>query len=150
MESLESKLDRLSPEQRKEIEDFVDFLLSRSGQVYCSPNTTRDHLPVLNMAPPPLCVIEPLSPEEIRPVVLQDTTCTSDRTNVATGINDTIPESFHEIGGGVHDRIAPDYMDYGQFDKQPSPATEAVNKIKRKIISKEAQQKPHHLLEWVD
>ncbi len=31
MESLESKLDRLSPEQRKEVEDFVEFLIFRSG-----------------------------------------------------------------------------------------------------------------------
>ena len=30
MESLESKLDRLSPEQRREVEDFVDFLIQRA------------------------------------------------------------------------------------------------------------------------
>jgi len=29
MESLESRLERLSPGQRREVEDFVDFLLSR-------------------------------------------------------------------------------------------------------------------------
>ena len=35
MESLESKLDRLTPEQRREIEDFVDFLLHRNDPVPC-------------------------------------------------------------------------------------------------------------------
>ena len=42
MESLESKLDRLSPEQRKEVEDFVDFLLFRSGNL--SSPVLRDSL----------------------------------------------------------------------------------------------------------
>jgi hypothetical protein len=41
-------------------------------------------------------------------------------------------------------------MDYGQFDKQPSPATEAVKKVRRKIIAREGQEKPRHLLDWVD
>ena len=39
MESLESKLDRLSPEQRKEVEEFVDFLMYRSGNSPGSPAT---------------------------------------------------------------------------------------------------------------
>ena len=39
MESLESKLDRLSPEQRKEVEDFMDFLMYRSGNSHESPGT---------------------------------------------------------------------------------------------------------------
>ncbi len=58
MESLESKIERLPPEQHKEVEDFVDFLLFRSGIVQESPV-----LPVpprsLNAAPP-LIVQEPV------------------------------------------------------------------------------------------
>ena len=57
---------------------------------------------------------------------------------------------FQEIGGGVQDRITHDYMDYGQFEHHPSPATEAVKKVKRKIIAREEQEKPRHLLDWVD
>ena len=41
MESLESKLDRLTPDQRKEIEDFVDFLLYRSGNLPVAPGTAQ-------------------------------------------------------------------------------------------------------------
>lgn len=149
MESLESKLDRLSPEQRKETEDFVDFLLSRSGQVYCSPNTSRDPLPVLNMAPPPLSVIEPVHVVETRVAGLRDPGLASDRAVPVTR-EEAPPAPFQEIDGGIQGRITHDYMDYGQFDSTTSPATDAVNKVKRKIIAKEDQAKPHHLLDWVD
>jgi hypothetical protein len=149
MESLESKLDRLSPEQRKETEDFVDFLLSRSGQVYCSPNAPRDPLPVLNMAPPPLSVIEPVHVVETRVAGLRDSDLTHDRAAPMTH-EEVSPAPFQEIDGGVQGRITHDYMDYGQFDSHPSPATEAVIKVKRKIIAKEGEQKPRHLLDWVD
>ena len=149
MESLESKLDRLSPEQRKETEDFVDFLLSRSGQVFGSPNISRDPHSVLNMAPPPLIVIEPVHNVETRVAGFRDPDHTDDRAAPMTH-EDAQPAPFQEIDGGIQERITPDYMDYGKFEQSPSPATEAVNKVKRKIIAKEAQQKPHLLLDWVD
>ena len=149
MESLESKLDRLSPEQRREIEDFVDFLLSRSGRVYCSPNTSCDPLPVLNMAPPPLSEIEPVHVVRTRVAGLRDPDLTRDRAvSMAREVAPSVP--FQEIDGGIQGRITPDYMDYGQFDSPPSPATEAVNKAKQKIVAKEEPQKPHHLVDWVE
>ena len=146
MESLESKLDRLSPGQRKETEDFVDFLLSRSGQVDAFPNTPRDFPPVLNVAPPPL-MIELVQGEETPPVRLQDLASTVERAAPAVG-NAATPAPFQEIGDRS-DRMNHDYMDYGQFEHQPSPATEAVKKVKRKIIAREEQDKPRHLLDWV-
>ncbi|MFA5267349.1 MAG: hypothetical protein WC379_05200 [Methanoregula sp.] len=149
MESLESKLDRLSPEQRKETEDFVDFLLSRSGQVYDSPNISRDPPPVLNMAPPPLSVIEPVHVVETRVAGLRGPDLTNDRAAPVTN-EEVSPAPFQEIDGGIQGRITYDYMDYGQFDSPPSPATEAVNKVKRKIIARDGEQKPRHLLDWVD
>ncbi len=54
MESLESKLDRLTPDQRKEIEDFVDFLLYRSGNLPVAPVTAQSPVSRQNVAPPPL------------------------------------------------------------------------------------------------
>jgi hypothetical protein len=149
MESLESKLDCLSPEQRKEIEDFVDFLLLRSGQVRIPPGASRDPPPVLNIAPPPLILIEPMPPEETRPVRLEEIARPGDRADAA-GSNDAGPAPFHEIGGGVQERITHDYMDYGQFESPPSPATDAVKKVKRQLIAREGQDKPRHLLDWVD
>jgi hypothetical protein len=148
MESLENKLDRLSPEQRKETEDFVDFLLSRSGTVDAPPNPSRDSPPVLHVAPPPLSLIEPVPGEESRPVRPEDPARTAERA-APPAEDETDPAPFQEIGGGS-DLITHDYMDYGQFERQPSPATEAVNKVKRKIIAREEKEKPRHLLDWVD
>ena len=34
MESLENKLDRLTPDQRREVEDFVDFLIQRAEGIH--------------------------------------------------------------------------------------------------------------------
>jgi hypothetical protein len=148
MESLESKLDRLSSEQRKETEDFVDFLLSRSGQVAVPLNPSRDSHPVLNVAPPPLNLIEPVPVEETRPVRLQDLARTAEQA-APLAEDESAPAPFQEISGGS-DRITHDYMDYGQFEHQLSPATEAVKKVKRKIIAREGEEKPRHLLDWVD
>jgi hypothetical protein len=149
MESLESKLDRLSPEQRKEVEDFVEFLLSRSGQVYPPPDTSRTILPVLNIAPPPMSLIEPVHAGETRPVRLPDPAMSDDHAALVTR-DETTSAPFQEIGGGVQDRINHDYIDYGKFETQSSPATEAVKKVRRKIIAREGQDKPRHLLDWVD
>lgn len=148
MESLESKLDRLSPEQRKEIEDFVDFLLLRAVQVRTPSDTSRESVPVRNLAPPPLTLIEPVHVMETPPVRLQDLVRTDDH-EVRAARDEPVPVSFQEICGGS-DRITHDYMDYGQFEHQPSPATEAVKKIKRKIVAREGEEKPRHLLDWVD
>jgi hypothetical protein len=148
MESLESKLDRLSPEQRKEAEDFVDFLLSRSGQAGLPQPVPRDVPPVLNVTPQPMNFVEQVHFEENRPARLQDSVRSSDREDQRS--TDTVPAPFQEIGGGVQDRITHDYMDYGQFEYHTSPATEAVKKVKRKLIAREGQDKPHHLLDWVD
>jgi hypothetical protein len=149
MESLESKLDRLSPEQRRETEDFVDFLLSRTGQVFRLPDASGNPPPVLNMAPPPLTLTEPVHSVETRPVILQDPARADDREAPVTS-GEAFSAPFQEIGGGLQDRVTHDYMDYGQFESRPSPATEAVKKVKRKIIAKEDQDKPRHLLDWVD
>jgi hypothetical protein len=149
MESLESKLDRVSPEQRKEIEDFVDFLLSRAVYVCAPPNASRDILPVPSLtAPPPLTLIEPVHVMETPSVRLQDLVRTDD-LGASAARDEPVPVPFQEIGGGS-DRITHDYMDYGQFDHQPSPATVAVKKIKRTIVAREGQEKPRHLLDWVD
>ena len=60
MESLESRMERLTPEQRREVEDFVDFILLKNNirQVPVSPpnqailsappSLLRIHLPPRN------------------------------------------------------------------------------------------------------
>ncbi|OPX64171.1 MULTISPECIES: hypothetical protein [unclassified Methanoregula] len=150
MESLESKLDRLSPEQRREAEDFVDFLLSRSGQVPALPGLSGSPPPPVSAAPPPLSLSDPaVHGIPAHPAGHQDP-MPADNTAAPVFSDEPAPASFHEIGGGSHDHMTSDYMDYGQFERQPSPADEAVKKIKRKIIAREGQDKPRHLLDWVD
>jgi hypothetical protein len=149
VESLESKLDRLSPEERKEIEDFVDFLLSRSGKVYVPLQQLPIIPPVLTTPLPPLPVTEPASLVESG--AFSDPGSPRTDSGVQAPLqHSTTEDSFHEIGGGEQDRINHDYMDYGQFEHHTSPATEAVEKVKRKIIAREVQDKPRHLLDWVD
>jgi len=148
MESLESKLDRLSPEQRREIEDFVDFLISRSGQVCPLMNSPCNPPPVLNVASLRLTMIEQAHGAETQPVTLQELVHNDERTVPVTS-DEPAPTLFQEIGAGS-DRITHNYMDYGQFEHQPSLATEAVKKVKLKIIAREDQEKPRHLLDWVD
>jgi hypothetical protein len=70
MESLKRKLERLSPEQQKEVEDFADFLLQHPKtppSLPINPDATPHPLVV---APPPLTVQEPASARE--PVKVYD------------------------------------------------------------------------------
>jgi hypothetical protein len=146
MESLESKLERLSPEQRKEVEDFVEFLLSRYSPVF-PPNAHVTDMPVLNVTPLPLSLSEPVHAAESGPVRLPDPSRTGAR---APSANDSVSAPFHEINGGFPEGVSRDYMDYGQFEQHLSPATEAVRKVKRKILEREEDDKPRHLFDWVD
>jgi hypothetical protein len=63
MESLESKMDRLSPDQRKEVENFVDFLIYRSGNQMESHTAVPPPPPIQNPAPP-LSPAEPVHDPE--------------------------------------------------------------------------------------
>ena len=147
MESLESKLDHLSPDQRKEVEDFVDFLLFRSGSFSGSPAPSPDQ-PQIQKVAPPLIVQETVHLLETPQVTGPDAT---------PGENPSIPvpheepvTSFQEIATGSDDRIARDYMDYGQFEQNLSPAIIAVKNVKEKLQKREKQEKTRELLDWID
>ena len=145
MESLESRLDRLSPEQRKEVEDFVEFLLSRPEPG--SPSGVRENPPAANIAPPLLIPAEPVNTAGLRPAAIPGAG-NPEPPAIPSGCDEPGAVPFHEIDGG--DRLTGDYMDYGQFESRPSPATGAVKKVRRKIVEREEKDKPHHLLDWVD
>lgn len=149
MESLESKLERLSLDQRREVEDFVDFLLYRSGQIpgASCPNTANP--PVLKPAPPVIPVMTPIMLQETPPVVVHEQNIRQGESSSFGGLEE--PSSpIREITVEAEDSISRDYMDYGQFDQQQSPANEAVKKVKAKIIRKNEQDMSHHLLDWID
>lgn len=140
MESLESKLERLAPELRKEVEDFVDFLIFRSGEAPAAPRMITQTPPVLSRVPPPLETV-PLPPTP---------TPVSDTEPVSPPSSGQVPAPVQESALTGDDWITRDYMDYGQFEQAPSPATEAVKKVKQKISQREDQEKSHQLLDWID
>jgi hypothetical protein len=143
MESVESKIERLSPEQRKEVEDFVDFLLFRAG-IAQGPPVLPVPPRILNAAPP-LIVQEPFPAPENPPLK-------TDGIPVEYPSRGGLAEQqgpFQEISVPDDDRIARDYMDYGQFDRVPSPAATAVTKVKEKLRKQEEEKKPKVSLDWI-
>jgi hypothetical protein len=147
MESLESKLDRLTTEQRKEVEDFVDFLVFRSGNFQGSPATPQVSPQIQNVAPPPLSLAEPLHVPENSPPGVYDAPPSGNQSSVGNG---EVPNPVLEIVVDSDDRITREYMDYGQFEQQKSPAIAAVKKVKEKLQKREENEKPRVSLDWID
>ena len=147
MESLESKLDRLTPEQRKEVEEFVDFLLHRSGKSHESPGTSPVPLDFKNVAPPPFIVQEPVHTPNNIPINGDEMIPAENITGPVLAVQVT---PFHEISSADDDRITRDYMDYGQYEQQSSPAISAVKNVKEKLKKQEKQEKPRVSLDWID
>jgi len=149
MESLESKLDRLAPEQMKEVEDFVDFLLVRSGEPQPSPRIISQAPPVLSTAPPPLETVSPSPAPDASSLRMQDHIMRDPLQSSPSVIRPATAPAQESPPAG-EDWITRDYIDYGQFESAPSPATEAVKKVKQKISRREEQEKSHQLLDWID
>ncbi|MFA4849761.1 MAG: hypothetical protein WC626_08555 [Methanoregula sp.] len=147
MESLESKLDRLSLDQRREVEDFVDFLLYRSGSLQGVPGPTSINPLLLNPVPPVIPVMTPII-QDTPPIVVPEQNIRQAESSL-TGMSEVSSPLIQEITVEVEDRISRDYMDYGQFEQQ-SPANESVKKVKAKLIQKGEQDKSRHLLDWID
>ena len=145
MESLESKLDRLSAEQRKEVEEFVDFLLYRSGNSHELPDIAPVPQEFRKIAPPPLNGQEPVHPPDNLPI---KDAIPAENSSGPIKAEPQIP--IHEIFVAGDDRITRDYMDYGEFEQNPSPAIIAVKKVKEKLQKSDDQEKPRVSLDWID
>lgn len=150
MDSLENKLDRLTPGQRREVDDFVDFLLQQSSGTTPAKMPVPPASPPSGVAPPPFTVQEPPVPRE-PPAPRQTDLIMADETLVAASPEDEA-SGIQEItvGGDV---LTQDYMDYGAYDptqRPSSPADEAVRKVKEKLIQKSEQDSSHNLLDWID
>lgn len=146
MESLKRKLERLSPEQQKEVEDFADFLLRHpktppSLPIY--PDATP-HPPVV--APPPLTVQEPASARE--PIKVYDLIRKQEPSSSAPQ-EDPITLLMQEIA--VDDSLTEDSMDDRKYEPPPSsPATEAVQRVKEKLSQHKENDPAKKMLEWID
>jgi hypothetical protein len=148
MESLESKLDRLSPEQRKEVEEFVDFLMYRSENSPVSPATAPVSTELKKVAPPPLTLPEPVHVSENPSQKIYDLP-RIENTSISPG-NEEQVSLMQEITVGGDDRITRDYMDYGQYEHPSSPATIAVKNVKEKLEKQGEKEKPRVSLDWID
>ncbi|MGA2919184.1 hypothetical protein [Methanoregula sp.] len=144
MESLESKLERLSPVQRKEVEDFVDYLIFRSGEPQPAPRMIPQAPPILSQAPPAL----ETSSLSSQPMLVSSPLQMQDPPQVTSSL--PAPAVMQESRSTGDDWIARDYIDYGQFEQAPSPATGADKKVKQKISRREEHEKSPHLLDWID
>jgi len=142
MESLESRMERLTPEQRREVEDFVDFILLKNN-IRQAPAITSPPPPVMMSTPPVLSADTASSQPGVR---MQDLVIGDESRSPDIAVSSPI----REIASDNDDWITRDYVDYGKFEQASSPATEAVKKVKQKIIAREAGDKSRHLLDWVD
>ena len=152
MDSLESKLDRLTTGQRREVDDFVDFLLQQSGGGSSPKVPLFQSSPQMNVAPPPLVIQEPLLPPEA-PSRNDHDIILAAGSPAPTPFQKGTPSPIQEIADSGDDFITHDYMDYGKFDqefKQSSPAIEAVKNVKEKLSQKSKEDKTHKLLDWID
>jgi hypothetical protein len=155
MASLESKLDRLTPAERREVEDFVDFLIQRAEGIHVTvqvashdvPSPAKSVAPPL-IAPDPVPVEEPATPrprEDTPPAAIMPV----HETESPVVIQEIVVDDGSDSSDG--------YFDYGKFEKAappaplpPSPADEAVKKVKRKLIQKSEQASKTQLLDWID
>jgi len=147
MESLESRMERLTTDQKKEVEDFVDFLLLKNN--FRQDYATNPPVSQAMMNTPPVLSADPASPVQQSPLRMQDLVI-HEEPHLPVISPDSVPSPVHEITAGSDDRITHDYMDYGRFEEDFSPAKEAVKNVKRKIITRETEDKSSHLLDWVD
>ena len=157
MEPLESKLARLPPALRKEAEDFVDFLLSRYVGEPVLREAPAPVPPVMNTVPPPLRAADPPVPATPRIMpAAAETPAARPEPETAPGSppSSGTEEAVHEIGAAGSDLVTRDYLDYGQFEARPapppSPATEAVKRVKQKLAGKRSEEPGKHVLDWID
>ena len=149
MDPLESKLDRLSADQRREVEDFVDFLIQRAEGIRVTVQLPSHDPPVTRSVAPPLITPDPAPAEEVAvPLPREEVTA-------------AVPEPVHdaEAPAAVHEIETDDgLLDYGKFERAaaapaplpPSPADAAVQKVKRKLIQKSEQADKNPMLDWID
>jgi len=151
MESLESKLDRLTPEQHREVEDFVDFLIHRAEGIRITVQLAHNPSPSPKSIAPPLIASDPASFESpVREA--------SDRRVLSEPILDTESHSaIHEVDGSENGENIDGYFDYSKFERAvpprsspQSPADIAIQNVKRKLVQKGEEVTKNKLLDWID
>jgi len=151
--SLEGKLEHLTQEQRREVEDFVDFLIQRAGGISVTVQINPPpSSPVSKPVPPLFIVSESVHLDPAPAVGSPDAVVPAEPEDPLSPREDEV-SSIHEIANSDSDSLTRDYMDYGQFEQAapiPSPANAAVQRVKGKIGRQTGKEKPGKLLDWID
>ncbi|MCK9580908.1 MAG: hypothetical protein M0Q92_10745 [Methanoregula sp.] len=146
MESLESRIARLTPEQQREVEDFVDFLLLKNN-IRQAPVSAMPS-PAL-MAVPPVMIPEPVPAIPLNSVPAPSMPFISESPLIVINAESS-PAPIREIMVGGDDGITRDYLDYGEFDHDRSPANRPAKKGRHGVIVRQTVEKSPHVLDWFD
>jgi len=144
---LEKRIASLSPEQRRSVEDYIDFLLSRPAVPAGSPGNDPAGSPPV-APPPPVLTLTDLP----QPVTAPE----PEKTLPIPSSAGTEPScsGFQEIAAEKEDTIAQAYMDYGQFESPQkaasSPADEAVQRVRVKLDRKGQNDPTRNVLDWIE
>jgi len=151
MESLESKLARLPPDQRREVEDFVDFLIQRAEGIRITVQLAHDPPNPLKSVAPPLIAVDTSSGES----AVHEIANTSTISDTVHSVESRSQSMESEVTGGGE--TSDGYFDYGKFERSdqhqtsgPYPADIAVQNVKRKIDQKGQEESKNKLLDWID
>jgi hypothetical protein len=155
MGSLDGKLEQLTPEDRKLVEDFVNLLIQRAFRQSADSLDPVTAPPVPAIAPPPLLIVQEPPPAELPAVSTGSGVPRPDMMVPAVHIPEHgAPPAFLELGQDTGDLLTTDYMDYGKFEQKekipPSPADAAVQRVKIRLNGKKGKDPTHNLLEWID
>ena len=146
LEPLETRIARLTPEQQREVSDFVDFLLLKN--TIAQPGAGAP--PSLIMVnTPPVMMPDPV-PVSLSGIITPPDPLITLQSPAPVTADETSPPLIQEILGGSNDGITSDYIDYGKYEEKSSPATDAARNTKKRVIARQDKDKPGHILDWVD
>ncbi len=146
LEPLETRIARLTPEQQREVSDFVDFLLLKNTIAQPGEGAVSS---LIMVNTPPVMMPDPV-PVSLSGVITPSAPLIAPQPSSPLPADETSPPLIQEILGGRDDGITSDYIDYGKFEEKTSPATDAVRNVRKRIVARQDKDKPGHLLDWVD
>ncbi|NLD57571.1 MAG: hypothetical protein GX651_05485 [Methanomicrobiales archaeon] len=137
MESLESRIARLTLAQQQEISDFVDFLLQKNS---LHIKETSGAQPGVRVSVPPVMETD-THPEVSRDIMSPESGFSSSRIFSAPVRGDR---------GEQDDGLTRGYLNYADFESEPSGSAERQGDARRPTIARDPKKDSSHLLDWVD
>jgi hypothetical protein len=142
MDSLKNRIERLTVEQQREVEDFIDFLLlknnARQGPSTALPPAWMNAPPVMDAEPGPAIpgiYLSPQGNESRKPGIPQE----------------LLPDPpIHETPSASDNGITRDYLDYGEYDADWPVSAGSEKKVRPRISRQRTGDESSHQLDWVD